>query len=207
MPQWLRSWLLKCHSLCWISGKYAFIEASFGDLGDSSNLTSLPLPPSTTENCLSFWYNMYGEHIGSLEVYLKVILKCKLAWYHLFLKIIIRIWLYYQARISLGSESDLESSRKHIKSISFFHTTNSCTYICFCLISLDLYRQFTWSLYIKCNKAFFTDWRARHRVGTRLSFNTPYESHAQINYTSLERRWCTWRHINRWRWLLNRMQQ
>ncbi|XP_077978879.1 MAM and LDL-receptor class A domain-containing protein 1-like [Glandiceps talaboti] len=56
-----------------VDGYYMYIENSEGnDAGDSARLNSPSVSFSANQpKCLSFWYNMYGAHIGSLNVYLK----------------------------------------------------------------------------------------------------------------------------------------
>lgn len=50
-------------------GLFAYAEASYCAKGTTTNLTS-PFFYSNSLNCLSFYYNLYGDHIGSLIVYL-----------------------------------------------------------------------------------------------------------------------------------------
>ncbi|XP_051896719.1 basic proline-rich protein-like [Pristis pectinata] len=50
-------------------GRYLYLEASFPrQCGEKAVLIS---PLLRGHRCLSFWYNMYGKHIGSLNVYLR----------------------------------------------------------------------------------------------------------------------------------------
>ena len=60
------------------SGYYAYVEASFDAKGDHGNLISPQLGPSNDAACLSFWYNMFGQEVGSLSVKLivRTVLKC-----------------------------------------------------------------------------------------------------------------------------------
>ncbi|XP_077978881.1 MAM and LDL-receptor class A domain-containing protein 1-like [Glandiceps talaboti] len=55
------------------NGYYIYIENSAdNDAGDSARLNSPSVSFTANQpKCLSFWYNMYGAHIGSLNVYLK----------------------------------------------------------------------------------------------------------------------------------------
>jgi len=55
-----------------LPGYYAYIESSNGRMDDKSYLRSLFFPPSAGGNCFSFWYNMYGEAIGSLRILVEV---------------------------------------------------------------------------------------------------------------------------------------
>lgn len=58
--------------LCWcFVGKYVYIESSAPRKpGDKARLIS-PQITSTSPMCMSFYYHMYGQHIGTLNVYLK----------------------------------------------------------------------------------------------------------------------------------------
>ena len=57
------------HTLGTIEGHYAYIEASAPQTkGDVARLQS-PLYKATTSTCLTFWYNMNGLSMGSLNVY------------------------------------------------------------------------------------------------------------------------------------------
>ena len=53
-------------------GSYIFIETSAPRaVGDTAQLLSPRLPPTSTNgNCLTFWYNMFGPHIGNLNLFL-----------------------------------------------------------------------------------------------------------------------------------------
>ena len=54
------------------SGHYIFIEASFPRrLNDTARIISTSVTTKTTK-CLHFWYHMYGTHVNTLNVYLKV---------------------------------------------------------------------------------------------------------------------------------------
>nr|XP_054757452.1 MAM and LDL-receptor class A domain-containing protein 1-like [Lytechinus pictus] len=48
-------------------GKYALIDAMSGNEEDVARLYSDDLPIGT-QMCLTFWYHMYGAHVGSLNV-------------------------------------------------------------------------------------------------------------------------------------------
>ena len=51
-------------------GHYLYIESSYpARFGYKSQLMSKSFEP-TEERCLSWWYNMYGKTVGSLNVYL-----------------------------------------------------------------------------------------------------------------------------------------
>lgn len=55
-------------SIFFFKGKYIFIETSAPrHPGDQAVLQSATFP-STTGQCMQFWYNMYGATIGSLSV-------------------------------------------------------------------------------------------------------------------------------------------
>ncbi|XP_019639608.1 PREDICTED: MAM and LDL-receptor class A domain-containing protein 1-like [Branchiostoma belcheri] len=61
------------HTLGTVQGHYMYFEASSIDPGVTSRLLSptLPIIPSSstpTSYCLTFWYHMYGPHIGILNV-------------------------------------------------------------------------------------------------------------------------------------------
>ena len=50
-----------------VSGHYMYIEASDHVNGDYADLDT-PTIQSSSAYCLTFWYHMYGQHIGSLTV-------------------------------------------------------------------------------------------------------------------------------------------
>ncbi|XP_076601667.1 MAM and LDL-receptor class A domain-containing protein 1-like [Chaetodon auriga] len=50
-------------------GYYLYVDSSVGESGDSSFLISDVFQPSTRGHCLTFWYHMYGSHVGALRVY------------------------------------------------------------------------------------------------------------------------------------------
>ena len=64
-------------------GHYLYIETSRGKSGrkdgDIARLDS-PILPSTDGYCLSFWYHMYGPHVGKLRVRQLWNLKSKVHW-------------------------------------------------------------------------------------------------------------------------------
>lgn len=51
-------------------GYYLYVDSSVGEWGDMSFLISDVLQPSTRGYCLRFWYHMYGDHVGTLRVYI-----------------------------------------------------------------------------------------------------------------------------------------
>ncbi|XP_034743360.1 MAM and LDL-receptor class A domain-containing protein 1 [Etheostoma cragini] len=51
-------------------GYYLYVDSSVGEWGDMSFLISDVLQPSTRGHCLVFWYHMYGNHVGTLKVYI-----------------------------------------------------------------------------------------------------------------------------------------
>ncbi|XP_034558606.1 MAM and LDL-receptor class A domain-containing protein 2 [Notolabrus celidotus] len=51
-------------------GYYLYVDSSVGEWGDMSFLISDVFQPSTRGHCLSFWYHMYGSHVGTLRVYI-----------------------------------------------------------------------------------------------------------------------------------------
>ncbi|KAI3374795.1 hypothetical protein L3Q82_021349, partial [Scortum barcoo] len=51
-------------------GYYLYVDSSVGEWGDTSYLISDVLHPSTRGHCLTFWYHMYGHHVGTLRVYI-----------------------------------------------------------------------------------------------------------------------------------------
>lgn len=53
---------------CFIVGYYAYTAAENGNPGNVAKLESVEIT-SSPHQCLSFWYNMHGEDIGSLLVY------------------------------------------------------------------------------------------------------------------------------------------
>ncbi|XP_072014819.1 MAM and LDL-receptor class A domain-containing protein 2-like [Amphiura filiformis] len=63
----------KDHTLGTSQGYYMFIEASSPRIkGDDSRFESANVPYSYPKMCIDFWYHMYGDHIGTLNVYIKV---------------------------------------------------------------------------------------------------------------------------------------
>lgn len=54
------------------NGTYIYAEASSPrQPGDKAVLVSDQIPPNTRPgNCLTFWYHMYGFHVGALNVYI-----------------------------------------------------------------------------------------------------------------------------------------
>ncbi|CAF3418653.1 unnamed protein product [Rotaria socialis] len=56
------------------SGYYVFLEASSPRIpGDHARLISALQYPSSTPQCLTFWYHMYGSDIGTLNVFVQMI--------------------------------------------------------------------------------------------------------------------------------------
>ncbi|XP_075228888.1 uncharacterized protein LOC142328755 isoform X2 [Lycorma delicatula] len=55
-----------------LNGHYLYIEATDHNNGDVARLISSHYPPLSENktNCFTFWYHMYGGHIGSLNVYI-----------------------------------------------------------------------------------------------------------------------------------------
>ena len=50
------------------TGKYLYIDASSGVTGDMAHLTSAVIPQTGPGCELVFYYHMYGDHIGQLQV-------------------------------------------------------------------------------------------------------------------------------------------
>ncbi|XP_047128245.1 MAM and LDL-receptor class A domain-containing protein 1 isoform X1 [Hydra vulgaris] len=61
------------HTLGTKDGYYIYIETSFNKENDTANLVSpfIDFPPSSPIVCVRFWYHMYGQHVGSLNVFHK----------------------------------------------------------------------------------------------------------------------------------------
>nr|XP_020490862.1 MAM and LDL-receptor class A domain-containing protein 1-like isoform X1 [Labrus bergylta] len=51
-------------------GHYLYVDSSVGEWGDMSFVVSDVFSPTTRGHCLSFWYHMYGNHVGTLRVYI-----------------------------------------------------------------------------------------------------------------------------------------
>nr|XP_023010426.2 MAM and LDL-receptor class A domain-containing protein 1 [Maylandia zebra] len=51
-------------------GHYVYVDSFVGEWGVSSFLVSDVLQPSTRGHCLTFWYHMFGNHVGTLRVYI-----------------------------------------------------------------------------------------------------------------------------------------
>ncbi|GFN85250.1 MAM and LDL-receptor class a domain-containing protein 2-like [Plakobranchus ocellatus] len=61
------------HTLGTVEGHYAFIEASVPQSrGDIARLAT-PIFDATTASCLTFWYNMHGLTMGTLNVYTRAV--------------------------------------------------------------------------------------------------------------------------------------
>nr|XP_054757448.1 MAM and LDL-receptor class A domain-containing protein 1-like [Lytechinus pictus] len=57
------------HTLGTAQGYYMYLETSQGQSGNSARLASTFAPPG--KYCISFWFHMFGQTIGSLNVYLQ----------------------------------------------------------------------------------------------------------------------------------------
>ncbi|KAM9349890.1 apical endosomal glycoprotein [Symphorus nematophorus] len=51
-------------------GYYLYVDSSVGEWGSTSFLISDVFQPSTRGHCLTFWYHMYSDHVGTLRVYI-----------------------------------------------------------------------------------------------------------------------------------------
>ena len=51
------------------NGYYIYIETSSARLGYKAQITTPEISPSVAPMCLTFWYHMYGETIGTLRVF------------------------------------------------------------------------------------------------------------------------------------------
>ncbi|XP_008284984.1 apical endosomal glycoprotein-like [Stegastes partitus] len=51
-------------------GHYVYVDSSVGEWGDTSYLISDVFQPSTRGHCVTFWYHMYGNHVGTLKLYI-----------------------------------------------------------------------------------------------------------------------------------------
>ncbi|XP_074544676.1 MAM and LDL-receptor class A domain-containing protein 1 [Halichoeres trimaculatus] len=51
-------------------GYYLYVDSSVGEWGYTSFLVSDVFQPTTRGHCLTFWYHMYGSHVGTLRVYI-----------------------------------------------------------------------------------------------------------------------------------------
>ncbi|TWW73586.1 LDL-receptor class A domain-containing protein 2 Skeletal organic matrix MAM and [Takifugu flavidus] len=51
-------------------GYYLYVDSSVGEWGDRTFLVSDVFHPSTRGHCLTFWYHMSGNHVGTLRVFL-----------------------------------------------------------------------------------------------------------------------------------------
>ena len=60
-------------SLYYITGGYMYVEATYGKKNDTAILTS-PVEAHAYPACLTFYYHMFGEHIGTL-FFLLILLK------------------------------------------------------------------------------------------------------------------------------------
>nr|XP_020447005.1 MAM and LDL-receptor class A domain-containing protein 1-like isoform X2 [Monopterus albus] len=50
-------------------GYYLYVDSSVGEQGATSFLISDVFQPSTRGHCLTFWYHIYGSHVGTLRVF------------------------------------------------------------------------------------------------------------------------------------------
>ena len=53
-------------------GYYIYTEATLGNKKDSTHLVSPTVKYINSTSCLSFWYHMFGNHIGTLEVHKQI---------------------------------------------------------------------------------------------------------------------------------------
>ena len=53
-------------------GYYIYTEASLGATDDSTHLVSPTVKYINSTSCLSFWYYMFGNHIGTLKVHKQI---------------------------------------------------------------------------------------------------------------------------------------
>lgn len=52
------------------SGHYMYVDSAVGQWGDQSFLISEVFQPSTRGHCITFWYHMFGKHVGTLKLYI-----------------------------------------------------------------------------------------------------------------------------------------
>lgn len=53
-------------------GFYIYTEATLHRANETARIQSPKLTPKPgSVNCLTFWYHMYGDHIGSLNLYVQ----------------------------------------------------------------------------------------------------------------------------------------
>ncbi|CAL9689269.1 unnamed protein product [Knipowitschia caucasica] len=52
------------------SGHYVYTDSSVGHWGDQAFLISEVFQPSTRGHCITFWYHMYREHVGTLRLHI-----------------------------------------------------------------------------------------------------------------------------------------
>ncbi|KAK7944582.1 hypothetical protein WMY93_000310 [Mugilogobius chulae] len=52
------------------SGHFVYVDSSVGQWGDQAFLISDVLQPSTRGHCITFWYHMYGDHVGTLRLHI-----------------------------------------------------------------------------------------------------------------------------------------
>ncbi|KAH9494980.1 hypothetical protein Btru_018316 [Bulinus truncatus] len=57
------------HTYGTLQGHYVYVEASTRSLNQRTSLLSPNITLNNPNNCLKFWYNMYGSTMGSLRVY------------------------------------------------------------------------------------------------------------------------------------------
>ncbi len=98
------------HTLGNSSGTYAYAEASFPALtNDTTELTSSEMPAfGSPGKCISFWYHMYGPHVGTLNAIVKVSL------FSLYL-VILSISLEYTPEVLQGYKENVFIQLSHNK--------------------------------------------------------------------------------------------
>uniref|UniRef100_A0A3B4A356 MAM domain-containing protein n=1 Tax=Periophthalmus magnuspinnatus TaxID=409849 RepID=A0A3B4A356_9GOBI len=52
------------------SSYYVYVDSSVGHWGDQSFLISEVFQPSARGHCITFWYHMYGERVGTLRLHI-----------------------------------------------------------------------------------------------------------------------------------------
>ena len=73
--QWLALPGLCCNTVSFLIGYYVYVETSWQSQNDTAVLQSatVPLTYGKPSNmiCLQFWYHMYGQHVDTLNLFLK----------------------------------------------------------------------------------------------------------------------------------------
>ncbi|KAI8507319.1 MAM domain-containing glycosylphosphatidylinositol anchor protein 2 [Branchiostoma belcheri] len=59
------------HTLGTALGYYMYLETSAGTSGDAARLVSSPFPANSAPYCLRFYYHMFGDSTGTLNVYIR----------------------------------------------------------------------------------------------------------------------------------------